>query len=356
MHQIAESGRLKEVMAASGGGWGGTLVDKAFEKLLFDIVGEDVYERFKTEEPDDWIELGRTFEQKKKTIDPDRDNRIIIRIPRSLTELYEDENDGETLEEAIAESEFSSDVELNRDKMAFQAQMIRGLFDEPIKKTITHINSLMTNANTSGLKAILMVGGFSDSPMLQNAVRNAFPNLNVIIPKDASSAVLRGAVICGHDPKFISTRVAKYSYGIKTCSEFIEGVHPESRKITMEGEDYCDKVFHKHVEKGQFLNIGEAPTEVPYSTCEGDQEVVSCPVYASDLTNPLFVDEGCSFIGELRVDLAGLPNHEKECILVSLAVDDTEIKATARVGVTGRIVTASFDCFGEEQLKTSIRR
>ena len=342
-------------MAASGGGWGGTQVDKAFEKLMSEIVGEDVFERFKDEEPDDFIDLGRTFEQKKKTIDPEQKGRVVIRTPQSLKEIYEGENDEETLEDAIAESEFSSNVSMHRDKISFQAQMIKNLFDEPIKKTITHIKSLMENPNASGLKAILMVGGFSDSPMLQSAVRRSFPNLNVIIPKDASSAVLRGAVICGHEPKFISTRVARYTYGIATCSRFIEGRHPERRKKTVEGESCCTGVFDKHIEKGQFINIEETPKEKDYWPLDDDQEKIGFPVYASDLPNPLFVDEGCSLIGNLEVDLTGLSN--KLQLRVSLALDDTEIKATARIGDTGKTVTAKFSCFGDRKLnETMIRR
>jgi hypothetical protein len=38
-----------------------------------------------------------------------------------------------------------------------------------------------------------MVGEFSESPMLRNAVERAFPNQTLIIPQDAGLAVLKGA-------------------------------------------------------------------------------------------------------------------------------------------------------------------
>jgi hypothetical protein len=37
-----------------------------------------------------------------------------------------------------------------------------------------------------------MVGGFSESPMLRDAVERAFPNHSLIIPQEAGLAVLRG--------------------------------------------------------------------------------------------------------------------------------------------------------------------
>ncbi|XP_045172708.2 heat shock 70 kDa protein 12B-like [Mercenaria mercenaria] len=43
VHEVQPTGTVKEIKAASGGGWGGTLVDEAFEQLLIDIVGKNVY-------------------------------------------------------------------------------------------------------------------------------------------------------------------------------------------------------------------------------------------------------------------------------------------------------------------------
>ena len=56
--------------------------------------------------------------------------------------------------------------------------------------------------------------------MLQEAVREAFSELKVIVPQDAGLAVLKGAVLYGHEPKTISARVCKYTYGIKTKRKF----------------------------------------------------------------------------------------------------------------------------------------
>ena len=39
VHEVMSNGNLKEIHAASGGAWGGTKVDDAYEKFLIDIMG-----------------------------------------------------------------------------------------------------------------------------------------------------------------------------------------------------------------------------------------------------------------------------------------------------------------------------
>lgn len=43
-----------------------------------------------------------------------------------------------------------------------------------------------------------MVGGFSESPITLDVVKNAFPTKRVIVPEEAGLAVLKGAVLFGH--------------------------------------------------------------------------------------------------------------------------------------------------------------
>jgi hypothetical protein len=43
-----------------------------------------------------------------------------------------------------------------------------------------------------------MVGGFSESTILQEHIKKGFPDKNLFIPKEAGLAVLKGAVIFGH--------------------------------------------------------------------------------------------------------------------------------------------------------------
>ena len=164
IHEITSSGSLKEIKAASGGGWGGILVDKAFEDLLIDLLGNDVYSEFLKKETEDWIDLGRTFELKNRTIDPYKNNRINMKLPLSMIKLYQ-RMKGKALGDIIAESKYASDKELRGDKLRFESGLMKSLFKNSIGKTVDHVKALMKNRNVCNIKAILTVGGFSESPM-----------------------------------------------------------------------------------------------------------------------------------------------------------------------------------------------
>ena len=70
-----------------------------------------------------------------------------------------------------------------------------------------------------------MVGGFSESEVVQDAVRSAFRDCRIVIPQEAGLAVLKGAVQFGHDPSIIAARVAKFTYGIGSTVPFDPEVH-----------------------------------------------------------------------------------------------------------------------------------
>ncbi|XP_060603558.1 heat shock 70 kDa protein 12B-like isoform X1 [Ruditapes philippinarum] len=77
VHETGSEHTLKEVKPASGGDWGGIMIDKEFENLLIRIVGQTVFEKFKHEEKEDWIDMQREFESRKRetTVDSDGENR-----------------------------------------------------------------------------------------------------------------------------------------------------------------------------------------------------------------------------------------------------------------------------------------
>jgi hypothetical protein len=57
-----------------------------------------------------------------------------------------------------------------------------------------------------------MVGGFSQSPVLYDRIKSAFPNMEVICPQDAVFAIVKGAVMFGNNPRFSSTDFVKHSF------------------------------------------------------------------------------------------------------------------------------------------------
>ena len=89
VHEMEESGTLKELYKASGGAWGATGVDREFENLLVKIFGIDFVVSFKNTKPAGWVDLMIAFEAKKRTANPLKATPLNISLPFSFIEHHQ---------------------------------------------------------------------------------------------------------------------------------------------------------------------------------------------------------------------------------------------------------------------------
>ena len=124
-----------------------------------------------------------------------------------------------------------------------------------------HLEKLFQDKKLSKVEKILMVGGFSECDIVQNAIKRAFPKKKVIVPHEAGLIVLKGAVFFGYLPESISIRVSRYTYGIQSWPEFNAKIHPQSKKTRIDGVDRCRDVFFKYVAKGEEVKPGHRKSQ-----------------------------------------------------------------------------------------------
>lgn len=338
VHQVDDRGKLRELSNASGGAWGGTKVDAAFFQLLTDIVGEEVMGKFWKDHKSDAIELYREFEVKKRTIKKDMGEFVLIKIPIVLKEKYEKEIK-KTFDKAIDESMYKGRIKIIADKLKFDSRIIQGLFRDPLDHLVEHIRGLLCKPSVKGSSAFLLVGGFSESPIVQDTIKEKFPNMKVIVPAEPGLAVLKGAVMYGHKPKTITTRIARQTYGVAISKPFIEGHHPEDKKQSTRGVVVCKDIFHKYVEEGDPLELGEKQT-MPFTSASSINRI---RVYASSEPDPIYVtDDGCNLLGEMILNLSTVENSGN-IIEVSMEFGGVEISVEAREKHSGRTVRSRFD-------------
>lgn len=188
---------LREIYAQCDVGIGGTTVDKAYEAFLSEIFGANVMAILKQRYQCDYIEMIRNFEIRKKNLSLTQKTKVTLRIPDKLFELSNHTN-GRPLKEYIALSRYYNKIVLVSDKMRIESDVLKSFFDIPLRTIIDNMKAVLALPQVSGCSTILMVGGFSESPMLQGHIGEHFPDKNIIIPEDAGLAVLKGAVIFGH--------------------------------------------------------------------------------------------------------------------------------------------------------------
>ncbi|KAL5012577.1 hypothetical protein ScPMuIL_011128 [Solemya velum] len=346
IHEVTQNRSIKELHQASGGPWGGTKVDEEFRKLLISIIGAPVLAKFQKEYMEDFLELFREFELKKRDTKPESNDKQTFRMPVSLRELFE-ASTGEKIQNAINNMNIKDKVKWLKDKMQIDSSLMRKFFEKATEETVKHTAKLLQQRQLKDVTTILMVGGFSESPMLQQAVKQKFPEMLIIIPPDAGSAVLKGAVIYGHNPRTILERKCKYTYGIEITPEFDEDRHDENHKIVVNDVDRCDNVFSRHVAIGRTVKVGEPQQEKSYVPIYEDQDGVIVKVFASTKLNPMYTtDDSCVKLGKMSLDLPPSSGKGERSFKVQMFYSGTEIEVKARDESSGETAKASFDFLG----------
>ncbi|CAG2206693.1 unnamed protein product [Mytilus edulis] len=337
VQEVQEDESIKQLYMANGGDWGGTKVDLAFEKFLEEFAGKPALQKFRQEDKSGHLDLQREFEIKKRTIKSDQTSKTTIRVPVSLKDAYVDVTGKELQSTNVAT--------LQRDKLRLSSNMANDLFAEPCAYIVSHLRKIFDDPKVKGTDTILMVGGFSESLVLQHAVRKAFSSKTIIIPPEAGLAVLKGAVQYGFEPTVISTRVCKVTYGIATSSPFDEEIDPEDKRfIDEDGDVLCNDRFSKHVEIGQAVGIDEEAEEQIYSPVHSDQKSMDIDVWTSTNKNPRYTDEtGCRPHGTITVELPSPKLGVSRDVGVKMIFGKTELEVKAIVKHTGKSTAAKFD-------------
>ena len=347
VHEVLEKETLREIHKASGGAWGGTRVDEAFKQFFIKIVGSDVMRKFELTSTSDYIDMFREFETKKRNIKSGQEGKVNFKIPIRLAELFE-EIEGVKIKVKLEKiKEYKGRVTWVGDKLRIEADMMKALFDESCGSIIKHVDDLLHDKASAGTDTILMVGGFSENNLLQDAFRKNFKDKRIIIPEEAGLAVLKGAVMFGHNPLTIISRVAKYAYGVRVYRDFIEEEHPQHKKMNIDGVVKCKDVFGIHVKKGEELKVGEVQSKQRYTPLEADQTSLVLDFYTSSEDDPKFVtDDSSEYIGQLEVQVPDLKGGKERGVWVMMTFSGTEVIVEAREERTNKTTQARFNCLG----------
>ncbi|XP_064601157.1 heat shock 70 kDa protein 12A-like [Liolophura sinensis] len=343
VHEVMFNGELKELHKASGGGWGGTQVDDQFTDLLVKTFTVKVMKEFGKHHKSDWLELEKEFEINKRRISSNDEQKFTFRLPASLREVFSFQSKC-SLEDQVAESGLSKDVRFTGDKMRISGKVMQSLMKSTIQNIITHVETLMADPKCRGISHILLVGGFSESPLLQDEFRKNFRSVNVVTPLDAVLSVVKGAVIFGHQPGAIGIRLAAFTYGIRSLSTLVDGEHDPDKLIMIEGERKCEDIFNRFVSVDEEVPHGMETRQRIFYPAYSGQTALELAVYKSTVTKPKYTtDPSCLKLGSFRVDMPDLTGEKKRKVGVKFIVGGTELKVKAHEKTTGKIFDAIFN-------------
>ncbi|XP_020350722.1 heat shock 70 kDa protein 12A isoform X2 [Oncorhynchus kisutch] len=345
VHQIRlPEGHLKELYKASGGPYGSIGIDYEFEKLLCKIFGPDFIDQFKVKRPAAWVDLMIAFESRKRAAAPDRTNPLNINLPFSFIDYYKKFR-GHSVEHALRKSNVDFVKWSSQGMLRMNPDAMNALFKPTIDHIIQHLTDLFEKPEVSDIKFLFLVGGFAESPLLQQAVQNMLQGRSrIIIPHDVGLTILKGAVLFGLDPSIIKVRRSPLTYGVGVLNRYVEGKHPPDKMLVKDGTRWCTDVFDTFITCDQSVALGET-VKRSYTPAKPSQQVIVIHIYCSEKEGVGFISElGVRKCGTLRLDVTGTESTVlRREIQTLMQFGDTEIRAMAVDVATSRTVKASID-------------
>ena len=343
VHEKNSDGTLKELHSPSGGPWGGTYVDENFIKWLTELFGEVTMKQFKEDSMDDFIDLLREFEMKKRKVCSDSQDPIVFKLSLSLLDCHKESRD-EHIAGRIARMNLSEDIKIKKDKLHVSADIVRSWFKEPIDNTVSHIMAILLEPAMKDVGTVLLLGGFGECQLAQEAIRNAVGSRTVLIPAEAGLAVLKGAVHFGHQPRLVTSRCMQYTYGFGRSRPFDSCKHPkENMTVNSYGEKTILRCFESVIKQGMSVETGEViKIEDFYMPRKGNAKL---KIFASTEQDPEYItDPSCRLVGTVDAGCAQGETKEENMVNIYFTFGDTELRVSVEILKTGEVLTEIIDC------------
>lgn len=312
------------------------MIDQEFLGVFTEIIGKDAMEAFCKEYPDSYNDFIRELEKFKENIFSGKKKSSYFRIPlRSLNTTCKKYTEKEFLE-LVKESVYNKAISELEDKISLVNSCFILLFMPLNLKIVTIIKDVLQEQ--PGIRTLLVVGGFSQSKIVQTQLKKYFPDFNIILPSDpgdANVAVVKGAVLYGHRPNFITSRISQYTYGRLITPPFNKEQHDSSKRKTIDGRDRCLDVFEVLVEKNTSVEVGRTITK-EYKIAKRKTERITIAVFITKKDKVIYVDEdGCKPFCELILDITE-PSNKKRFVVVHFEFGSTEFQVSAVDKETGQ--------------------
>ena len=289
---------MRELHQATGGACGGTYVDIEFENRLINILGERVMKQLKEEQAQAYLDIFREFEIAKRSIKSCDTDEIRMTISYVTVNEMCEKIENKTLKEAFKNVD---GMKIKADKLHIDAEIMKQFYQPSIKELIKHMQTILKHPRTDGTSIILLVGGSAECGLIRDEIKKSFSSLQLVVPPEAGLAVMKGAVIFGHCPSLINSRILRFTYGHNVTEKFNPKIHNEERKITIDGVDLCQDCFSIILTAGTEVKIGHTKIK-EYSPAAKIQFGALLKVFCSPKEEVKYIDdEDCFELGEFFV-------------------------------------------------------
>ncbi|GBB85957.1 hypothetical protein RclHR1_01240008 [Rhizophagus clarus] len=341
--KLINNDQLGETTERTGDFSGSTFIDSEFIKYLRNVLGDEPMDLLRDNNYGEMQYLIQQFCRYCKIPftgdDPDFLYELDIQDIIPILKQYVTDD---KIREILEENKWVIDID-------FEA--MKSIFEPVIQKILKLIKVQLDNSHET-CSAMFLVGGFSESKYLQNRIKQEFKHRvdNISVPLQPMAAISRGAAIYGLSVKsndlnnignndnmkcVISSRVLKYTYGIKTTIQWEKG-DPIDRK-THDG--FIEK-FQCLAKRGAKMDINQEITKSRVPVHPEQKEMIHCLYYTKENEAEYCDDPGMKFLGKLHIDLPGSGLNRP--VLFGITFGNMEITATSKNELTGQSYKAIF--------------
>lgn len=162
-----------------------------------EIVGESVMKYFRENEPLCHLDIEREFEAAKKTIK----GKFYLKLPIQSLDRVCREHHQLDFKALLGVSKFANNIRVLGHQMHIDGDTFRSLFKSTIDNVISLIEKVFIQYRDSHeVTRIIMVGGFSEYSLVQDAIKQKFVSKHINVTEDAFLEVAKGSVLYGHQP------------------------------------------------------------------------------------------------------------------------------------------------------------
>ncbi|GAA5805692.1 hypothetical protein EDC94DRAFT_625764 [Helicostylum pulchrum] len=325
---LDSSKRLKEITKGMGESCGSVFLDHNFKLLMQEKLGAQAH-RLPA------AAMNNLMDQFVDNIKPEFDglDDQYLNIPVSINlDLIDTDDD-----------------DLDEGTMALRAAELKEKVFEPVIERVIALMEKQYNHVLDGkVSCIFLVGGFGSSNYLFQRVQEVFGTRvkQILCPPRAPMAVVRGAVYFGLNPRVITSRVSRRTYGINAGLPFDEKLDPtSSRVIRPDGSIRCTSRFLVFVQKGDVLPVDHCIRERMF-VYYGTMRATDIMLYATENDEePRYFDQqGVHQVAAVSVPIPILPHvvvGERIAYTVRMFFGSTELRMEADFG-TG--ITHKIQC------------
>ncbi|KAL7275880.1 hypothetical protein RUND412_001157 [Rhizina undulata] len=196
---------VDEIVGGSGDLCGSVFVNESFEEHVRDLLGDDVIDRMR---PIAKREMMRQWEEKVKF-------------------KFADSNEIENYEIYIPGVGDNEEKGLEAGFLSLSRATVKNIFDPIIDRIVELVDDQIRRVRAKGGKvsAILLVGGFGASEYLRKRLLEhdfVGGRVEVMQPRNAWSAITRGALIRGLTGSFVKDQIARRHYGLCVAVDYKE--------------------------------------------------------------------------------------------------------------------------------------